>query len=244
MLQLLSPDGVDLTQFPPQLVAVSVPAVNATSSVRIECSAVQNDAVAFNQLCATLNWNDGTLPVVFNSASPLSLDVSRILRPGSYIIQLEVSDFELPTPQKLTVNFPVDINVTARFMAGPPVVYGPIMPKDAGYPNPRQWDFNRGTDLDIVTSSLKMLLTTSKGERIMLPEYGTNLRLLLFDFQSPGTATMCQQEIIDALTKWEPRADLVALNMNQTAAREVTLQLIFTSKLNQQQFPLAIAFAT
>ena len=246
MLQLLNAQGDDLVALPPPTARITVPSLTTAANVRIDCLLVQADAVPYNRLTGTLDWNDGSRPIVYtgttyNGTGTIALDVRRSLHAGTYIVHFEASNYEVPVSESLSANFPVQV-VVASGAVSVPIVYGPILPKDQGYPNSEQWNFNRGSDLEIIVSSLKMLLMTNKGERIMLPEYGTNLRLLLFEFQSPGIVSMCQQEIIDATTKWEPRAALNFLTVDKTGDREVTVNALFTSKLNQQQFPLSLPF--
>jgi len=86
------------------------------------------------------------------------------------------------------------------------------------------------------------LLTTTKGERVMQPEYGTNLRLILFELQTTGIEGLVQQEIVDALTRWEPRVGLQFLVVEKTGEREVTVNATFVSKLNQRDFMIPMVF--
>ena len=242
MLRLLSTLGADLTATTPAPVTATVSSLTQAANVRVDCVVVQQDAVPYNNLSGTLNWNDGSPPAVYTGAGTLVVDSTRALAVGSYVVNLSASNCEVPVAQQLSVNFPVSVAVVTRMVPTVPLIYGPILPKDSGYPNSQQWSFDTGTDLEVIVSSLKGLLTTHKGERVMLPEYGTNLRGILFEFQSPGIVVMCQQEIVDALTKWEPRVTLDALTVTETAPREVTVSAVFTSRLNQQQFPLAVTF--
>jgi len=240
MLQIINQEGVDLSDMPPLPVSLTVPSPTSLALVSLDGTIMQHDAVPFNNLSGTINWNDGTQPVIFSGSGTVVIDSERSLSAGQYIINLTANNYEVP-PETLTVNYAVKITVLALPVTVP-IVYGPILPKDSGFPNAAQWDFNTGSDIDIIASSIKMLLTTNKGERLMLPDYGTSLRTILFEFQSPGIVAMCQQEIITAVNQWEPRALLNLLTVEQTGATEVTVTALFTSKLSQQQFSVQVPF--
>jgi len=122
------------------------------------------------------------------------------------------------------------------------LIYGPILPKDEGYPNTSQWNFDRGTDLEILASSLKMLLLTRQGERIMEPDYGTRLHSLLFLPQTSGFESVVQHEITEALTRWEPRVELRYFQVEKTGDREIKVTATFASRLNQSEFVLPLTF--
>ena len=82
----------------------------------------------------------------------------------------------------------------ARFMVAP----YPIGQDAAGL-------LHTQSDVEQIKSDLLILLLTSPGERVMLPEFGTDLRQLIFE---PNDAVL-EQRAIDIITQsirtWEPR---------------------------------------
>lgn len=56
-----------------------------------------------------------------------------------------------------------------------------------------------------IKSDLLLLLMTNPGERVMLPEFGTPFRTLLFEPNDDTTAATARQMIIDSINRWEPR---------------------------------------
>lgn len=242
MVQITNFDGLDLTANPPEQMTVSVPDDTSVANIHLECLIIERDVnFLFKRLSGTVTWGDGKRPDIFSGAGTISLDLMRALPVGDYVVRVEGANYSVPLPERISANIPYHIAVTSGQVPAN-IVYGPIMPKDAGFPNKEQWSFDTGKDLEILTSSVKMLLLTSKGERVMLPEYGTNIRLILFEFQSAGVESMVQQEIVDALTKWEPRVALQYLSVEKTADREYTIQATFLSKLNQQPFSTTLTF--
>ncbi len=80
-----------------------------------------------------------------------------------------------------------------------------------GYPSYLAFPFRIGPDgrtasppdLDShVRDELLQLLLTSLGERLFLPELGTNLRRLVFENTSDATLGLTQSIVADALSKW------------------------------------------
>lgn len=242
-LRISSPSGVDLIEQPPQAQTVaSTPPVGG--SVHVQCLLIQDGTLPVNYVTGTVYWNDGSLPIVYNgtTSGTITIDTSRNMQPGDYTVRVEAHNYRTPVWDTVSVNFQFKVKALTNASPEYPIVFGPILPKDDGYPNADQWSFNRGTNLEILASSVKMLLTTAKGERIMLPDYGTNLRIILFQLQSTGIEGLVQQEIIDALTKWEPRASLQFLTVERTGEREVTVNATLISKLDQQNFAIPLVF--
>jgi hypothetical protein len=68
--------------------------------------------------------------------------------------------------------------------------------------------FTKSSGISVILASLKQLLLTSKGERVMLPEYGTNIRKHLFDPDNENFKAEIQTEIIQAISRWEPRVSI------------------------------------
>lgn len=64
-----------------------------------------------------------------------------------------------------------------------------------------------------IRSCLLSLLMTEPGERVMLPEYGTPLRQLLFDPNDTTIAFKAKQVIKDSISRWEPRITVQSLEV-------------------------------
>lgn len=56
-----------------------------------------------------------------------------------------------------------------------------------------------------IRESIIAILGVQPGERVMRPEYGANLRSLVFAPNNAATANLAQFHIEDALARWEPR---------------------------------------
>lgn len=241
MLRIYSNSWRDLVESPPEQVIVDVQGESEMSTVTLSCRLIQDQEFVYGRLYGTVYWDDGTLPETFEGNGTISLDLAHLYTNGHYNARVEVSDNVLPSPERLSTNFPFHVKVGGQTKPRK-IIYGPILPKDAGFPNPTQWNFDIGADVEILASSVKMLLLTAKGERIHNLDYGTNLRAVLFEFEAAGIEVLLRQEVTEALARWEPRVDLQFLAVEKTAPREYRIIAGFISKLNQTPFTLSLDY--
>lgn len=64
-------------------------------------------------------------------------------------------------------------------------------------------------DVAKVEESIRVILGTQRGERIMRPQFGSNLKTLAFAPGSPSTANLARYYVTEALTQWEPRIEVL-----------------------------------
>jgi hypothetical protein len=64
-----------------------------------------------------------------------------------------------------------------------------------------------------VKSDLLTLLLTNPGERVMLPQFGTALRSLIFEPNDDILATSARQMIVDSIRAWEPRIAIKSVDV-------------------------------
>jgi len=69
------------------------------------------------------------------------------------------------------------------------------------------------TEGDLIKASIKQILLTPKGSRVMRPYFGSNLYKLLFENESNLLAAEVRQEVIQALQKFEPRIQLTKVEV-------------------------------
>ena len=72
-----------------------------------------------------------------------------------------------------------------------------------------------------ICESLRILLSTSLGERVMQPTYGCNLQELLFEPLSPTVASNIKELVRTAILYHEPRIFLNNLELEQTPREEM-----------------------
>jgi len=73
--------------------------------------------------------------------------------------------------------------------------------------------------------SIYLILSTAKGERVMLPEFGCGIHELVFAPNNTTTLTVVVQTVREALVAYEPRIDVLDVDA-ETAPEEPNLLLI------------------
>jgi len=84
------------------------------------------------------------------------------------------------------------------------------------------WSYPVGTDNqgnvrmedgeDNVEKSVRMILGTAKGERVMRPEFGCEIHDLVYSSLSPTTLNRIEESVRTALVRWEPRIDVESID--------------------------------
>lgn len=78
-----------------------------------------------------------------------------------------------------------------------------------------------------VEQSIRIILGTQHGERVMRPAFGSNLRALAFAPNNASTANLARFYVTDALGRWEPRIDVLDVavtNDNVGAALRIDIR--------------------
>jgi phage baseplate assembly protein W len=64
-----------------------------------------------------------------------------------------------------------------------------------------------------VRESIHLILMTAKGERVMRPDFGSGLYDFVFASMSVTVMGSIQAAVKDALVQWEPRAQVLSVNV-------------------------------
>ncbi|NET61189.1 MAG: GPW/gp25 family protein, partial [Symploca sp. SIO2E6] len=75
-------------------------------------------------------------------------------------------------------------------------------------------DFQLAAYEESVRQSILIILGTAKGERVMRPDFGCGIYDLVFEPNSPATAGRVSQAIQEALLIFEPRIDVIDVQVN------------------------------
>jgi len=63
-----------------------------------------------------------------------------------------------------------------------------------------------------IEESIYLILSTAKGERVMLPEFGCGIHELVFEVNNPTTIAVVTQSVRQALVAFEPRIDVLDIS--------------------------------
>ena len=64
-----------------------------------------------------------------------------------------------------------------------------------------------------IGESIRIILSTQPGERVMRPTFGCRAHELLFEPRDVATETLLRQYVVEALTMWEPRIEILAVKV-------------------------------
>jgi phage baseplate assembly protein W len=74
-----------------------------------------------------------------------------------------------------------------------------------------------------IRQSVWIILGTAKGERVMRPDFGCGIYDLVFEVNSATTAGRVSQAVKQALLLYEPRIDVLDVQVNAAGSGEVML---------------------
>jgi phage baseplate assembly protein W len=69
-----------------------------------------------------------------------------------------------------------------------------------------------------IRQSIRIILSTSFGERVMRPDFGAGLRSVVFEPLNTTTMSLVQHNVERALIEWEPRIDLLEVLVEADAS--------------------------
>jgi uncharacterized protein len=64
-----------------------------------------------------------------------------------------------------------------------------------------------------IRESIWLILSTAPGQRVMMPDFGCGIHELLFQPNSAALHGLIVGKVHDALTRWEPRIDVLDVNV-------------------------------
>ena len=87
----------------------------------------------------------------------------------------------------------------------------------SGWAHPIRTDDNGRIGLSVyeedIRQSIRLILGTAPGERVMRPDFGAGLRALVFEPLNTTTIALARQRVEDALILWEPRIEVAEVHV-------------------------------
>jgi phage baseplate assembly protein W len=90
----------------------------------------------------------------------------------------------------------------------------PIAPDDSGTLAVAEYE-------ESVRQSIWVILGTAKGERVMRPDFGCGIYEMVFGVNSSTAASEAAEEVRDALVSFEPRIDVLGVEVSPGGDGEV-----------------------
>ena len=81
------------------------------------------------------------------------------------------------------------------------------------FANPMNGDIGKSTGATAVKKAITGILKTNYNERVFQPEFGSNIRALLFEPMNPVTEQRMRTEVEEAVKRHEPRAKVIGVTV-------------------------------
>ena len=95
-----------------------------------------------------------------------------------------------------------------------------------------------------VERSIRIILGTGYGERLMRPDFGCNLKSLVFAPRTTATANLARFYVTEGLAQWEPRIEVldVAIQDGDLGAMliDITYRLRATQDVHSLVYPFLL----
>lgn len=95
-----------------------------------------------------------------------------------------------------------------------------------------------------IQEAIRIILLTSLGERVMRPEFGAGLHDYVFETMSATNLGNIQTAIQDGLIEWEPRIEVLAVNVEPDPGEigKLLIDIDYRVRATNTQFNLVFPF--
>jgi len=95
-----------------------------------------------------------------------------------------------------------------------------------------------------IEQSIRLVLGTAKGERVMRPEFGCDVHDHVFATLDSATVSMVEAAVEEALVRWEPRIDVQEVTAVRDGAADgsLTVELAYRVRSTNTEFNLVYPF--
>ena len=94
-----------------------------------------------------------------------------------------------------------------------------------------------------IQQSIRIILGTAPGERVMRPDFGAGLKKLIFEPLNTTTASLAQYHVEQALIQWEPRIDQITVKATmQPSSGSLTIDIRYRVRLTNVFYNLVYPF--
>ena len=95
-----------------------------------------------------------------------------------------------------------------------------------------------------IDRSIRMVLSTAPGERLMRPDFGCRIWEQLFEPVNAGTLGLMEEAVREAVSRWEPRAELeqVVVEPDPDDPSRVDIQVVYQVRTTNDRRNLVYPF--
>jgi len=97
---------------------------------------------------------------------------------------------------------------------------------------------------DKIQQSIWLILSTAPGERVIRPDFGCGIHDLVFEPNTASLRSLIQQKVLEALVRWEPRIDVVEVQVQTPpeARNYLLIRVDYRIRSNNAFFNLVYPF--
>lgn len=117
----------------------------------------------------------------------------------------------------------------------------------------RGWKFPLNVDLkgqiemsdeNDIKEAIWIILSTSKGERVMRPTFGCGIHDYVFEIINSSTLKMMEESVREALILWEPRIEIQQINVSteKIDVGKLIISIDYLVRSTNNQFNLVYPF--
>lgn len=95
-----------------------------------------------------------------------------------------------------------------------------------------------------IKEAIRIILGTARGERVMRPDFGCGIHELIFEPINVATIGLIESSVQEALTRYEPRVDLINVNVLDDEANvgKLKISIDYRVRATNNEFNLVYPF--
>jgi uncharacterized protein len=97
-------------------------------------------------------------------------------------------------------------------------------------------------DVQDIKEAIRIILETAPGERLMRPDFGCGIHELVFSTISRATVGLFESRVREGILKWEPRVEIVQLDISTRDAEKGRLEIQLTCRVRDTNSEFNLVF--
>lgn len=93
-----------------------------------------------------------------------------------------------------------------------------------------------------IRESIRIILATAPGERVMRPDFGCGIHDLVFSTISSATVGLFESRLREAIIKWEPRVEILQVDISTREASNGKLEIQLTCRVRDTNSEFNMVF--
>lgn len=192
---------------------------------------VKNDSEDASSIIATVS-SVLNQDVVLSGVSSLDIGFDFRSTTDTIVILVKARDNAYPVPFEIETRYSVNASNADQARVKSSLLFGPVLDSTGV--------LKKGYGIDAISSQVRTLLTTKAGDRLMMPEYGTNLSSVIFSpAKDSDLLSQVKSEITRALSVYIPSVTVSSASLEKDGNQaKVNIQLVIAN----QSFSLSLDY--